>query len=354
MVPGARQLEVPTAGFLSKLDAILNFGPDPAANTPQTMTQTRKIGVVMDPIESIKPWKDSTFAMMLEAQARGWQIHYFGLSDIYLEDSVARGRYRGLVLQDDNSHWFDYGDEGDCRLDELDVILMRKDPPFDLEYVYCTYLLEQAEENGCLVVNRPASLRDCNEKLFTRYFPQCCVDTLVTRDPARIRGFIERYGDVIVKPLDGMGGQSIFRVQQGDRNTGAIIESVSQHGRSQTMAQVYIPEISEGDKRILLIDGEPVPYALARLPAAGENRGNIAAGASTRGQPLSERDRWLCAQVGEELRRRGLIFVGLDVIGDYITEINVTSPTCIRELDAEYDLNISADLFACIEARLSA
>ncbi len=318
------------------------------------MTKTRKIGVVMDPIESIKPWKDSTFAMMLEAQARGWKIYYFGLADIYLEDSIACGRYRELGLRDDDEDWFEYSADGECRLDELDVILMRKDPPFDLEYVYATYLLEQAEEGGCLVVNRPASLRDCNEKLFTRYFPQCCVETLVTRDPARIRDFIERYGDVIVKPLDGMGGQSIFRVQQGDRNTNAIIESVSRHGRSQTMAQRYIPEISEGDKRILLIDGEPVPYALARLPAAGENRGNIAAGASTRGQPLSERDRWLCAQVGDELRRRGLLFVGLDVIGDYITEINVTSPTCIRELDAEFELNISADLFACIEARLTA
>ena len=318
------------------------------------MTKNRKLGVVMDPIESIKPWKDSTFAMLLEAQARGWQIHYLRLSDVYLENSVARGAFRNLELRDDRQDWFTYTGSGDCRLDELDAILMRKDPPFDLEYVYCTYLLEQAEENGTLVVNRPASLRDCNEKLFTRYFPQCCVETLVTRDPERIRRFIEAQGDVIVKPLDGMGGKSIFRVQRGDRNTNAIIEAVSQHGQSQTMAQRYIPEISAGDKRILLIDGEAVPYALARLPAADDNRGNIAAGATTRGQELSDRDRWLCEQVGDELRRRGLLFVGIDVIGDYITEINVTSPTCIRELDSEFDLNISADLFTCIDSKLRA
>ena len=318
------------------------------------MTQARKLGIVMDPIESITPYKDSSLAMMLEAQARGWQIFYFRLDDIYLDDGIAMGQYRNLTLQDDNSHWFDYGDAGVCRLDTLDAILMRKDPPFDLEYIYCTYMLEQAEENGVLVVNKPASLRDCNEKLFTRVFPQCCVETLVSRKPSIIREFIERHRDVIVKPLDGMGGKSIFRVQPGDPNTNAIIEAVSRDASSQTMVQRYIPEISEGDKRILLIDGVAVPYALARLPAPGEHRGNIAAGASTRGQPLSERDRWLCEQVGPELSARGLLFVGIDVIGDYITEINVTSPTCIRELDRDFDLNISADLFACIEQRLGA
>lgn len=318
------------------------------------MSRDLKLGIVMDPIEAIKPWKDSTLAMMLEAQARGWQIHYFTLDDIYLEDGVASGHYRTLTLYDDDGHWFDSGESGSCRLDRLDAILMRKDPPFDLEYIYCTYLLEQAEEAGVLVVNRPASLRDCNEKLYTRRFPQCCVETLVSRNPGILREFIGRQRDVILKPLDGMGGKSIFRVQAGDLNTNAIIEAVSKDGSSQTMAQRYIPEIRDGDKRILLIDGVPVPHALARLPAAGENRGNIAVGASTRGQDLSERDLWLCEQVGSDLRARGLLFVGIDVIGDYITEINVTSPTGVRELDREFGINISADLFECIERKISA
>jgi glutathione synthase len=313
------------------------------------MPEIRKLGIVMDPVESIKPWKDSSLAMMLEAQSRGWQIFYFLLDDIFLDNGIAMGNFRTLKLYDDNQHWFDYGESGRCRLDQLDVILMRKDPPFDLEYI-----LEQAEEGGTLVVNKAASLRDCNEKLFTRVFPQCCVDTLVSRNPEILKGFIEQHRDIIIKPLDGMGGQSIFRVQAGDLNTNAIIEAVSKNGTSQTMVQRYIPEISAGDKRILLIDGVAIPFALARLPAAGENRGNIAAGATTRGQPLSERDHWLCAQIGDELRARGLLFVGIDVIGDYITEINVTSPTCIRELDRDFDLNISADLFECIEQRLTA
>ena len=307
----------------------------------------------MDPIESIKPWKDSSFAMMLEAQNRDWEIFYIRINDIYMDSSVSRARYQTINLSDDNHHWYDVIDSGDCRLDSLDTILMRKDPPFDLEYIYCTYLLEQAEEAGVLVVNKPASLRDCNEKLFTRYFPQCCVETRVSRNPELLIEFIDQHQDCIVKPLDGMGGQSIFRVKAGDNNTNVILETVARMGTSQTMVQRYIPQITEGDKRILLIDGEPVEYALARLPAAGENRGNIAAGASTRGQPLSERDRWLCAQVGPELRKRGLLFVGIDVIGDYITEINVTSPTCIRELDREFNLNISADLFNCIEQHLA-
>lgn len=311
-----------------------------------------KLGIVMDPIGSIKPWKDSSLAMLLEAQRRGYDIYYIQINDVYLDSATAFARYYKLRVADDNQQWYELYEPGRCRLDSLDVILMRKDPPFDLEYIYCTYLLEQAEESGVLVVNRPASLRDCNEKLFTRYFPQCCVETRVSRDPTLLIEFIEQYRDCIVKPLDGMGGQSIFRVRSGDSNTNVILETVTRMGISQTMVQKYIPEISLGDKRILLIDGNPVDYALARLPAEGENRGNIAAGASTRGQPLSERDRWLCEQVGDELRKRGLIFVGIDVIGDYITEINVTSPTCIRELDREFNLNISSDLFNCIESHL--
>jgi len=316
------------------------------------MTAAR-LGVVMDPIESIKPWKDSSFAMMLEAQNRGWEIYYLQISDIYMDNSVSFARYQRVSLTDNNDDWFEVIESGHCRLDSLDCILMRKDPPFDLEYIYCTYLLEQAEENGVLIVNKPASLRDCNEKLFTRSFPQCCVSTRISRDAKLLIDFINEHQDCIVKPLDGMGGQSIFRVKAGDTNTNVILETVTQQGTSQTMVQRYIPEITEGDKRILLIDGVAVPYALARLPAAGENRGNIAAGASTRGQPLSERDHWLCEQVAPELRKRGLIFVGIDVIGDYITEINVTSPTCIRELDQAFDLNISADLFNCIEKHLA-
>ncbi len=317
------------------------------------MSATRKLGVVMDPIESIKPWKDSTLAMMLEARHRDWEIYYFQQQDLFFDNGVAMGQYQTLSLQDDNEHWFDVKQTGTCKLADLEAILMRKDPPFDLEYIYSTYLLEQAEESGVLIVNKPASLRDCNEKLFTRNFPECCVDTRVSRDSGLLKAFVEQHRDVIIKPLDGMGGKSIFRVQAGDRNTNAIIEAVSNDGRSQIMVQRYIPEISEGDKRILLIDGIAIPYALARLPAKGENRGNIAAGATTRGQALSERDQWLCHQIGPELRARGLIFVGIDVIGDYITEINVTSPTCIRELDREFEINISADLFECIEQRLS-
>ena len=313
-----------------------------------------KLGIVMDPIESIKPWKDSSFAMLLEAQRRGWQIFYMRVEDLYMDGSISYANYHLLQLKDDNHDWFVKSTPGICRLDDLDVILMRKDPPFDLEYIYTTYLLEQAEENGTLIINKAASLRDCNEKLYTRYFPQCCVESRISRDPRKLLEFIETHADVIIKPLDGMGGKSIFRVQSGDANTNVILETVTQSGTSQTMAQRYIPEITEGDKRILLINGEAVPYALARLPASGENRGNIAAGASTRGQPLSKRDHWLCEQIGPSLRDRGLIFVGIDVIGDYITEINVTSPTCIRELDQQFDLNISKDLFNCIDQLIQA
>ncbi len=307
----------------------------------------------MDPIDSIKPWKDSTLAMMLEAGRRGHEIYYIQIKGVYMDAGISYACYQKVSLMDNNQHWYEVIDSGRCRLDSLNVILMRKDPPFDLEYIYCTYLLEQAEDAGVLVVNKPASLRDCNEKLFTRYFPQCCVETRVSRESSLLLEFIEQHRDCIVKPLDGMGGQSIFRIKSGDSNTNVILETVTRLGTSQTMVQRYIPEIKDGDKRILLIDGQPVDYALARLPAEGENRGNIAAGASTRGQALTERDRWLSEQVGEELRNRGLIFVGIDVIGDYITEINVTSPTCIRELDKEFGINISSDLFNCIEAKLN-
>ena len=313
---------------------------------------SRRLGIVMDAIDSIKPWKDSSFAMLLEARRRGWDIHYMVLDDLYMEDGISLARTRDLQVTDRREDFYQLGAFETIPLGELDLILMRKDPPFDLEYIYATYFLEQAEEQGALVVNRPQSLRDCNEKLFTREFPQCCAPFRVARQPERLLEFLEGERDIIIKPLDGMGGRSIFRLRLGDPNTNAIIEAVTDHGQKQAMVQRFIPEIREGDKRILLIDGEPIPWALARIPAEGENRGNIAAGASTRGQPLSDRDRWICEQIAPRLREKGLLFVGIDVIGDYLTEINVTSPTGIRELDAQFDLNIAGELFDAVERRL--
>ncbi|HND98673.1 MAG TPA: glutathione synthase [Plasticicumulans sp.] len=310
----------------------------------------KRLGVVMDPIATITIKKDTTFAILLAAQARGWSIRYFEQSDLYLRDGRACGRARALTVRDDRQDWYTLGEPQDEPLAGLDVLLMRKDPPFDLEYIYTTYLLERAEAEGVRVVNRPQSLRDANEKLFTAWFPQCCPPTLATRDMARLRGFVAEHGDAILKPLDGMGGAGIFRVRAGDANLNVIVETLTERGRRTALAQRFIPEISAGDKRILMIDGEPVPYALARIPAEGETRGNLAAGGRGVGQPLSERDRWICAQVGPELRRRGLVFVGLDVIGDRLTEINVTSPTCARELDAQFGLDIGADLMRALEA----
>lgn len=312
------------------------------------MSVTLKLGVVMDRIESITPYKDSTFAMLLETQARGWPIFYMQQADLYLRHNQARATMKSLGVQDNSESWSEYGDDIDQSLDALDVILMRKDPPFNMDYIYTTYLLELAEKAGTLIVNKPQSLRDANEKLFTAWFPQCTPESLVTADADRIRAFLAEYKDIILKPLDSMGGTSIFRLRQGDENTNVIIEVMTRPGRHLIMAQRYIPEIEQGDKRILMINGEPVDYALARIPEAGEHRGNLAAGGSGVGQALSERDRWICQQVGPVLREKGLLFVGLDVIGDYLTEINVTSPTCIRELDKQFDLNISAQLMDVI------
>ena len=312
------------------------------------------VAVVMDPIGSIKFYKDSTLAMLLEAQARGWELHYMELSDLYLRGPEPYARSRLLRVHDDAKRWFEFGTEKTRPLADLDVILMRKDPPFDMEYVYATYLLEHAEARGVLVVNRPRSLRDANEKLFALQFPQCIPPTAIARDPARLREFLIEHGDIVVKPLGTMGGNSVFRLRSDDPNISVVLETMTDRGNRFTMAQRYLPEISEGDKRVLLIDGEPIPYALARIPAPGETRGNLAAGATGVGVPLSERDRWICAQVGPSLRERGLLFVGLDVIGDYLTEINVTSPTCIRELDKLYGLNISAGLMDAIAARCAA
>ncbi|MEJ2609092.1 MAG: glutathione synthase [Candidatus Thiodiazotropha sp.] len=314
---------------------------------------TVQIGVVMDPIESIKIDKDSTFAMLLAAQARDWSIHYMQQQDLSLRNGECWAETRQLQVHDDISGWYQFGEHQRIPLHHLDVILMRKDPPFDMEYIYTTYLLQLAESQGCLVVNRPSSLRDANEKLFTALFPQCTPPTLVTRKAAEIRDFYLQHDDIILKPLGGMGGTSIFRIPPQDPNLTVIIETLTLHGKQYTMAQRFIPEITSGDKRILMIDGEPIPFALARIPAEGETRGNLAAGGRGEGRPLSERDLWIAQQVGPELKSRGIYFAGLDVIGDYLTEINVTSPTCIRELDNQYNLDIAGDLMDTIATRLS-
>jgi glutathione synthase len=303
-----------------------------------------RLGVVMDPIGSIKIHKDSTLAMLLAAQARGWQLHYMEMGDLSLRDGQAWARARALQVADDPQGWFQLGEARPQPLAEMDVVLMRKDPPFDTEYVYATYLLERAQLAGARVVNDPRGIRNANEKLFTAWFPDCCPPTVVTRAGDDIRAFLHQQTDVILKPLGGMGGSSVFRVTQGDPNTNVIIETLTDGGHRYAMAQRYLPEIAQGDKRILMVDGEPVPYALARIPAAGETRGNLAAGGRGEGVDLSDRDRWICHQVAPVLKRMGLTFVGLDVIGDYLTEINVTSPTCIRELDAIYGLDIAGQL----------
>jgi glutathione synthase len=312
----------------------------------------RRIGVVMDPIESIKPKKDSSLAMLLEAERRDAEIHYMQQGDLKILAGVALGHARKLRVQDDPDDWYELGDEAEIRLGDLDVILMRKDPPFDMEYVYTTYILGRAEEAGALVINRPQALRDINEKAYTAWFPQCAPLTLITRSMKEMKAFLAEHGKIVVKPLDGMGGKSIFVVAAGDNNANVIFETLTRYGSRFAMAQVYIPEIRDGDKRILLVDGEPIPYALARIPSADDNRGNLVMGAVGEGRELTERDRWICSEVGPVLRDKGVVFAGLDVIGDYLTEVNVTSPTGMRELDGQFGLNIAGTLFDAIEARL--
>ncbi len=311
-----------------------------------------KLGMVMDPIDRINIKKDTSFAMLLEAQARGWELHYMELGSLYLRNGKANAKTKILAVQRDEKQWFNFVGEQDMVLDSLDVIIMRKDPPFDQEYLYATYMLELAEHAGVYVVNKPQSLRDANEKLFTAWFPQCCTETLVTRDAGRIKHFLHELGEIIVKPLDGMGGASIFHLREGDPNLSVILETMTQHNSRQIMAQKYLPEIKDGDKRILMVNGEPVPYCLARIPAKGESRGNLAAGGSGEGRPLTDQDRWIANQVGPTLREKGLVFVGLDVIGTTLTEINVTSPTCVQELDKQFGLNISGLLMDHIEIAL--
>ncbi|MCC6074405.1 glutathione synthase [Pseudomonas sp. GCM10022188] len=313
-----------------------------------------RLGIVMDPIAHITFKKDSSLAMLLAAQARGWSLFYMEQHDLYLRDGQVRARPRPLKVFHDPKHWYHLDDQQDLALHELDVVLMRKDPPFDNEFLYCTHLLEQAERQGLLVVNRPQSLRDCNEKLFATQFPQCTPPTLVSRRVDILREFAAEQRDIILKPLDGMGGSSIFHHRHGDPNLSVILETLTGHGSRQIMAQRYLPAIKDGDKRILMIDGEPVPYCLARIPAQGETRGNLAAGGRGEARPLTERDRWIATQVGPTLRDLGLLFVGLDVIGEHLTEINVTSPTCIREIDAAFGTDIAGQLMDAIAGKLAA
>lgn len=317
-----------------------------------SMKNTISVGVVMDPIETINIIKDSSFAMMLEAQKRGHDLYYILQADLFVKNGIVYAKMLPVSVDDNPLDWFKFGNELTQPLHELSCILMRKDPPFDMEYIYSTYLLEMAEKEGCLVVNRPSSVRSANEKLFTAWFPECSPETLVTRDMERIKAFQEELKHIVVKPLDGMGGAMIFQVRDGDTNRNVILEAITKNGTQTIMAQRFLPEFKQGDKRILLINGKPFPHGLARIPAEGEGRGNLAAGASYKGVDLTERELEICNIVGPKLKEMGLMFVGLDVIGDYLTEINVTSPTCIRELDTIYSANIAGLLMDEIEKEL--
>jgi len=311
-----------------------------------------KLGIVMDPISEVKVTKDSSMAMMLEAQKRGYEIYYMEMKDLYLDRGDARANTQKVRVFDDTEHWYELFDQQDIALSELDAILMRKDPPFDTEFIYATYMLERAEVAGTLIVNKPQSLRDCNEKLFTAWFADLTPRTLVTRNDSQIRAFHNELKDIIIKPLDGMGGSSIFRIKENDANVGVIIETLTNHGQQYAMVQEYMPEIVDGDKRILIVNGEPMPYCLARIPAQGETRGNLAAGGRGVAQPLSPTDKLIAETIAPALKKRGLYFVGLDIIGDKVTEINVTSPTCIREIEAAYPINISGKLMDAIEENI--
>lgn len=315
---------------------------------------THSVLVVMDPIDSVKTQKDTSFALMLEAQRRNWQLYYCQPQDLYLAEGKAQALCQRVTVEDNPNDWYNFQDTSQISVScgDFSAILMRKDPPFDMNYIYSTYLLELAQQQGALVVNDPASLRDCNEKLFTAWFPEHTPSTLVSAQPKLLKGFAEKHGDVIFKPLDGMGGASIFRVKSGDPNLSVIIETLTDHGQDLAMAQQFIPQITEGDKRILIVNGEVIPYTLARIPSKGETRGNLAAGGSGVPMPITDTERTIAEAIAPELVRRGLLFVGLDVIGQYVTEINVTSPTCMRELENEYNINIAAVLFAALEEQI--
>jgi glutathione synthase len=327
----------------------------PAAQfTPSAPPIRARVIVVMDPIASIKPAKDTTLAMMLSAQRHGWELWYAEQRDLWLSDGVAFGRLRPVQVRDDLQDWFTFGDVQIAKLADFDVLLMRKDPPFDMEYIYTTYILERAELHGLLVLNRPQGLRDMNEKVFTAWFAQCCAPTHITRDMPDMHAFLHEHLRIVCKPLDGMGGKSIFVVDRGDKNANVIFETLTQYGTRYAIVQKYLPEIvATGDSRILVIDGEPAPYALARIPSAQDNRGNLAAGARGEGRELNDRDRWLVGQIGPTLRERGMLFVGLDVIGGFVTEINVTSPTGVRELDKQFKTDIAGLFMDAIAKRLA-
>jgi glutathione synthase len=319
------------------------------------MSSTVRLVVVMDPIEAIKPAKDSTLAILLAAQARGWQLFYAEQKDLWLRDGIACGRLAPLKVFDDSTRWFERGAAQSAKLGEFDVVLMRKDPPFDMEFIYTTYILDRAAIQGALVCNRPQGLRDMNEKAYTAWFPECCAPTLITRDMHDMGEFLREHGKAVCKPLDGMGGKSIFVLEQGDKNRNVVFESLTGYGTRYAIVQKYLPEIvTAGDCRIILVDGEPVPFALKRIPAPEDNRGNLAAGARAESRPLNDRDRWLCAQIGPALKAAGMLFVGLDVIGDYVTEINVTSPTGIRELNKKHAVDIGGMLVNSIGKLLGA
>jgi glutathione synthase len=319
------------------------------------MASRPRLAVLMDPIESINPAKDSTLAMMLAAQARDVELHYFGQRDLWVRDGTAMARLRPVTVRDDLRDWFTLGEPLVRPLAEMDAVLMRKDPPFDTEYIYTTYLLERAEVAGTLVVNRPQGLRDMNEKVFTAWFPECCAPTLITRDMREMAAFMAEHGRAVCKPLYGMGGRSVFVLDVGDKNANVVFETLTDYGQRYAIVQRYIPDIvTTGDTRILLIDGVPVEHALARIPPSGDNRGNLAAGAQGIGRPLNDRDRWLCSQIGPVMRERGMMFVGLDVIGGFVTEINVTSPTGIRELEKQFHVDIAGRFIDAVLARLPA
>jgi len=313
---------------------------------------TIKLGIVMDPISQVNVKKDSSMAMMFEAQKRGYEIYYMEMKDLYLKQGQCRALAQVIKVFDDPEHWYELSPAKDIAVSELDAVLMRKDPPFDTEFIYATYMLERAEVEGTLIVNKPQSLRDCNEKLFTAWFADLTPKTLVTRSNKLIREFHQQEQDIIIKPLDGMGGSSIFRIKADDANVGVILETLTDHGSQYAMVQEYLPQITDGDKRILIVNGEPMPYCLARIPAQGETRGNLAAGGRGEARPLSPTDKFIADTIGPELKKRGLYFVGLDVIGDKVTEINVTSPTCIREIEAAYPINISGKLMDAIEENI--
>ncbi len=312
------------------------------------------IGVLMDPIGAVRVKKDSTLAMLLEAQRRGHRLWYCTQGDLALRGGEAWARLAPLSVRDDPAGWFELGPAQWRALASVDVFLARKDPPFDAQFLYDTLVLDRAEADGVLVVNRPQALRDANEKLYALHFASLCPPTRVARDMGALREFVQEVGTAVLKPLDGMGGRGVFRTFAGDPNLNVILETLTDEGRQMAMAQGYVAEAADGDKRILLIDGEPVPHALARIPQGTDFRGNMARGGKAVARPLSEGDRRICAGIGPELRRQRLMFVGIDVIGDRLTEVNVTSPTGIRELDAQCGTNIAGLLFDRIERERAA